>query len=328
LAPELDLRSKAQQGYQLADDNKEIAVHADPVQLDSKLTAADAFNVIANSTLRHFSANSDAVRNNDAEAVHQMRVGLRRMRAAISLFGKILPAASTERIKAELKWLTSELAPAREIDIFIKERIRPMARTTKPHRGMAAIERQFAAKRATAFKQAQRALASSRFRRLLIELLEWLETHKLRTNGDAKTAVDEFALNFLCRRIRKARKTGRGLGDLSSRERHKLRIKIKKIQYGIDFFESLFSDKVKKDLAGISQRLKKIQDALGALNDFNAHSEMATEAALNAPVTNRRARAFASGIVVGQEREAAKTLMKTAAKELRRLHPKVLRRLQ
>jgi hypothetical protein len=54
---------------------------------------------------------------------------------------------------------------------------------------------------------------------------------------------------------------------------------------------------------------------------------MATEAALNAPTTHGRARAFASGIVVGQECEATKTLFKTASKELRRLQPRTVQQL-
>ena len=325
---ELDLRSKAQRGYQLADGNGEVAVHAAPVQLDGELSAAEAFNIIAHSTLQHFSANADAVRDDDAEAIHQMRVGLRRLRAAISLFGRILPVARTEEIKAELKWLTNVLAPAREIDVFIKEQIHPRARTIQPRRGVKAIEKQFAAKRAAAFKQAQEALDSSRFRRLLIDVLEWLELRNVRINDEAKRDVGRFAADLLYRRIRKARKVGRGLSDLSAGERHKLRIRIKKIRYGIDFFESLYSDKIRDDLADLSDRLKTIQDALGALNDFNAHREMATEAALNAPTTHRRARAFASGIVVGEEREATRTLLKTASKELRRLDPSTVQHLQ
>jgi inorganic triphosphatase YgiF len=325
---ELDLRSKAQQGYRLVDDDKDVAIHAEPVELDGDLTAAEAFNVIAHSTLRHFSANADAVRDEDAEAIHQMRVGLRRTRAAISLFGRILPRASTEKIKAELKWLTNELAPAREIDVFIKEQLHPKARTIDPRRGARAIERQFAAKKADAFRRAREALNSSRFRRLLIDVLEWLETRDSRASGEANQDIGWFASDLLYRRIRKAHKAGRSLADLSTGERHKLRIRIKKIRYAIDFFESLYLTKGRQDLANLSDRLKAIQDALGALNDFNAHREMVTEVALNAPPADRRARAFASGIVVGEEREAAKTLIKTASKELRRLHPRVVQRLQ
>jgi hypothetical protein len=45
------------------------------------------------------------------------------------------------------------------------------------------------------------------------------------------------------------------------------------------------------------------------------------EAALDAPQANRRAQAFASGFLVGQEQEAARGLLKAAYHELRRLRP-------
>jgi hypothetical protein len=51
------------------------------------------------------------------------------------------------------------------------------------------------------------------------------------------------------------------------------------------------------DLERLSDQLKKSQDALGALNDFIAHREMAADAALHAPRKDRRARAFASGLL-------------------------------
>ncbi len=39
----------------------------------------------------------------NSEGVHQMRVGLRRLRAAISLFREIVPGAQTEEIEAQLR---------------------------------------------------------------------------------------------------------------------------------------------------------------------------------------------------------------------------------
>ena len=108
---------------------------------------------------------------------------------------------------------------------------------------------------------------------------------------------------------------------LSPRQRHKLRIKIKKIRYALDFFERLYADSDRKEIAQLSRRLKKIQSALGALNDFMAHRKIATKAALAAPQANRRAQAFASGFLVGQEHEAASGLLKAARNELQRLHP-------
>lgn len=318
---ELDLRSKADRGYALVNGEKREAVGAGAVGLRSEMTASEAFNVIAHSTLQHFSANADLVRELDGEAIHQMRVGLRRLRAAISLFGDILPGAATAKIKAELKWLTNELAPAREADVFMKERIKPLAQEIEPKRAGQALEQQFSARRRISFQQAREALETSRYRELLIGLIEWLERLRGHAKPDADAPIGKVASEILYRRVRKARRKGRRLGRLSARDRHKLRIQIKKLRYGIDFFRSLYSDKAQRDLERISDRFKRIQKALGALNDFVAHQEMATQAALHAPRKNRRAQAFASGLLVGQEREASKTLTKAAFKQLRRLRP-------
>jgi CHAD domain-containing protein len=111
------------------------------------------------------------------------------------------------------------------------------------------------------------------------------------------------------------------LADLSAPQRHKLRIKIKKIRYAFDFFRSLYAADMQDDFKRLSKQSKKSQDALGALNDFIAHREMAADAALHAPRRDRRARAFASGLLVGEEREASRTLLKVASKAIRKLKP-------
>lgn len=247
---ELDLQSKAERGYQLANGNNHgVAVRAEPVQLTKRMTANEAFTVIALSSLRHFSANAGGLRELDPEAIHQMRVGLRRLRAAISLFGEILPAVATAKINAELKWLTTSLAPAREIDVFVKEKITPLERRTEPRRGVRAIESQFSARRTQAFHDARDALGMPRYRALLINVLEWLETRKPNDPDEAGKSIVGFAAGIMHRRLSKARKEGRRLSDLSAHKRHKLRIKIKKIRYAVDFFRSLYPHKAEADLA-------------------------------------------------------------------------------
>jgi triphosphatase len=318
---EIDLRSTSERGYRRASGDKPIAVHAEAIELSNRMTAHQAFNVIAHSTLRHFSSNAEAVRKLDGEAIHQMRVGLRRMRAAISLFGAILPASSTAKVKAELRWLTGELAPAREIDVFVKERIKPLRGASEPKRGIRAIEKQFSTRHRQAFRRARDALETPRYRKLLIDILGWLEMPQPNADGASKIPIEKFAGEAMHRRIRKARKQGRHLADLSAVERHKLRIKIKKIRYAVDFFRSLYPAKAQAGLERLSGQLKKIQDALGALNDFIAHREIAVDAALHAPRGNRRARAFASGLLVGQK-GASKTLLKAARKVMRNLSPR------
>lgn len=315
---ELDLRSKSERGYRLFSGDSGGAQRAEPIRLKHDLSPRDAFRDIAKSTLRHFSGNADPVRNMDSEGVHQMRVGLRRLRAAISLFADVLPQATTARIKLELKWLTGELAPAREIDVFLKESVRRMtADRHVPRRGAQALRSKFSGERTVAFSRAREAVASARYRRLLIQVMEWIETGRRRTHDDR--SIDAYAAKLLDRRVRKARKEGERLTDLDTKRRHKLRIKIKKIRYAVDFFRSLYTDRDQKSLDHFSDQLKEIQSALGSLNDFIAHRQLATNAALTAPVANRRAQAFASGFIVGQERKAAEGLISNASDLLHRL---------
>jgi inorganic triphosphatase YgiF len=319
LAAELCLRAKADVGYDLVNGKRAQAVFAEPVELKKRMTAIEGFQVIARSTLRHFSGNADAVRNLDPEGVHQMRVGLRRLRAAISLFSKVLPEAKIEGIKTELKWLTNELAHARELHVFLEEKIGPVAREITPQRGGKAIAKQFADKRAEALEQARKAVDSPRCRALLVDVLAWIEVQRGRTDV-ANGELGEFAAELLDRRIRKAHKDAGKLQEMTAPERHKFRIRMKKLRYAAEFFESLFrSKRERKELARLSKHAKKVQDALGSLNDFIADRKMATGTALHAPPQDRRARAFASGIIVGREDEQARPLMKAAAKELRAL---------
>lgn len=318
---ELDLQSKAERGYDLAGGNEHRVAIAEEIELDNHMSVDEAFRAIARSAVRHFSGNAEAVRNSNPEGIHQMRVGLRRLRAEISLFSKLMSGANTQRIKAQLKWLTGELAPARELDVFVNENIKPATGDTLLRRGGQAIKQEFSERRDQAFARARRALNSERFRKLLIDTLQWIESRQtIITTDKTSMPIDKFAADLLHRRITKLRKDGRHLNKMSPHARHKLRIRVKKVRYAVDFFGTLFpSKREKKQLARLSGHLKKIQDALGALNDFVAHREMVVDVALRASRRHRRALAFASGVVLGREDQAVRPLMKVAAKEVRAL---------
>ncbi|HWC63016.1 MAG TPA: inorganic triphosphatase, partial [Rhizomicrobium sp.] len=100
---------KAARGYALKKGGPDQPVWADPLYLDPGLDAEGCFKTVALSCLSHFAANEKAVLAGEAEGVHQMRVGLRRLRTALSLFKALLRGGELENIKTELKWLTEEL---------------------------------------------------------------------------------------------------------------------------------------------------------------------------------------------------------------------------
>ena len=55
-----------------------------------------------------------------------MRVGLRRLRAGMSLFCRLLRDPQAAAIKSELKWLAAELGPARELEVLVNRVIAPI----------------------------------------------------------------------------------------------------------------------------------------------------------------------------------------------------------
>ena len=116
------------------------------------MSTADAFRIIARSTLRHITANEIMVQRSDSEGVHQMRVELRRLRAAISLFSKLFGDKQTERIKSELNWpKRGELSPARDLDVYERGTVEPLRHPAPATRGMKELEDALASRRAAAF---------------------------------------------------------------------------------------------------------------------------------------------------------------------------------
>jgi CHAD domain-containing protein len=289
------------------------AAYAEPIELQSGMSAGEAFRAIARSTVRHMAANVDAVRDGDPEGIHQMRVGLRRMRTATSIFAHLRPRQRTGRVQDELKWLSRELASARELDVFVKQEIVRRRNGLVPRRGGEAIEKEFAAKRAEAFACAGKAVTSKRGRTLLVEVVKWIEMSNGRAQKAAQIPAVTFCSEVLDRRLKKIRKLGGELENLSPSDRHKFRIRVKELRYAAQFFDSLFPDeRERKQLARLSRHLRKTQDALGGLNDFVAHRKLVAKVALKAAPDVRRRAAFASDV-------AMKPLLKTAVKQVRGL---------
>ncbi len=109
--------SKAERGYRLAAPQPLRAVKAQPLALDAAMSVEQAFLAIAGNCLEQVSGNQDGVAaGEDVESVHQMRVGLRRLRSALGMFKSLL--ALPDALKSELDWLGGALGEARDWDVL------------------------------------------------------------------------------------------------------------------------------------------------------------------------------------------------------------------
>ena len=116
----------------MLNDRENEAVRAAPVDFEPGAIARDGFRAIGAACLKQIVSNEAALLKGDPEGVHQMRVGLRRMRAAMSLFADIIrDDAQTAKIKSQLKWLTEELGPARELEVLLKRVVAPLNKRHK-----------------------------------------------------------------------------------------------------------------------------------------------------------------------------------------------------
>ena len=106
LPAQVALKSKSERGYEMLAGHDDAPVKAVAVDLSPRAATRDGFKAIASACLKQMIGNEPALLAGDPEGVHQMRVGLRRLRAVISLFAAILQDPQTAALKDELNWST------------------------------------------------------------------------------------------------------------------------------------------------------------------------------------------------------------------------------
>ena len=235
----------------------------------------------------------------------------------------------TDELKRELRWLSRELAPARELHVLETRVVAPVKRRHSRAAGVSSLSRDLAEQRAAALARAQEAVRSARFRGLTLDIAAWLEAglwtrpkdERVRDRGDAP--IEDSAAEQLTRRFKKIRKRGRKLTQLDAGRRHKVRIQAKKVRYASEFFAGLFpgkrsSKRRKKFLAALG----RVQDCLGDLNDIAVHEDRITAIASGGRRGRRRRnpkRAFAAGLLAGHEDARLDLVMKNATDAYARL---------
>ena len=204
-------KAKADHGYELVEDDKQTFQKASQVALGASMASGDAFRAIARNCLHQIIGNEPAVCSGDAEALHQMRIGLRRLRAAMASFATISAGSEQDKIKAELKWATKALGPARDLDVLATDVLKHLSETGADEKEFAEASRDFTLRRAEAYARTKDLVRSNRFRRVLLDVVEWVETgtwsRGAAAHADPERPVAEHAAEVLVK-LRKSQKEG------------------------------------------------------------------------------------------------------------------------
>ncbi|RBP11938.1 inorganic triphosphatase YgiF [Roseiarcus fermentans] len=295
----LGVQSKAERAHALLDPRPPQPVHANEPALRAGMSLDRAVAVVLHNCLGHILGNLPALEGGDrVEAVHQMRVGVRRLRSAMDLFGEAFPSAGLDALRAEARRIGTALGGARDWDVFVgRLRTGALARfSSEP--GFDSLIAAAEAKAAAGHSAVVRLVDDKTIARfaLAVERLAAARAWRDGCGADALAALDgpveAFAAGSLDRLDRKLRKRGRRFQSLAPEARHRLRIAVKHMRYATEFFGALFDADEAERFAG---KACALQDALGDLNDAAIALRLVEELA------PRRAAGFAraSGLVAG-----------------------------
>lgn len=267
----LGVLTKAERGYALANGASGKIAKAERIALHGRMTAAEGFAAIANACLRHFRLNEPLVaERQDPAALHQARVAMRRLRSAFTLFRPVIQDAEYARLREEVRWFTDQLGEARNLDVLLRRL------PSKRGRAASALRNRLEGARELAYTRVIETLDSRRLRRLMLDLVAWIETGRWRRdNKEAAEPLPDFAGRQLDKRWRKVKRGGREIDALEAEPRHRLRIEIKKLRYAVEFLSSLQTrDRAVADQKAFLAALEEMQERLGELNDVETAHEM------------------------------------------------------
>ncbi|MBI5430815.1 MAG: CHAD domain-containing protein [Nitrosomonadales bacterium] len=281
---ELEMVSKAEQGYRLLSGYTDKPVKGTVPNIAGTDTLADVLQRLIWSCLQHLQNNlRGAMKSDDAEYLHQMRVALRRLRVVLRMAEKFRPDGKLAALRLEISALCIALGHVRELDVFIAQTVQPMCKRMAGHTGLQALLATCERQRSDCYAALRGAAQASELQRLILDFSIWMSGAYWQQQGGTEARARDFATRRLRKLAKRFAQYGKQLNTVDAERLHALRILAKKLRYSAEFFAGLYDrQKTRAFLAALSE----VQEVLGQINDVAvAHrllDELAKDAALSA----------------------------------------------
>ena len=210
----------------------------------------------------------------DPEALHQMRVGMRRLRTALVGFSRAIEIPKPAQEKKVGK-IARELGTLRDLDV-LKESLEndylPLLPTQEQDR-LQLVFKQLGKQRQQAYKKVTKALESKEYQKLKTSLNQWLEQPQL--SAIAQFPIAEVLPDLLLPHVsylllhpgwlvgKNSTADSATLLDQQGESLHDLRKAAKKLRYQMELFTHCYDERYQqyvKQVKGIQSLLGKIQD--------------------------------------------------------------------
>ncbi|HLX15629.1 MAG TPA: CHAD domain-containing protein [Bradyrhizobium sp.] len=273
------------------------------------MTCKTAFRTIAGHYLKELTVQHRATCAGNADALHDMRIALTRLRTSIAFFLPMVAGPQQRRLAEELKWLNAHLGAVRDLDVAIEWLMK-----VKTKRQQADHQR-WMQERVESQRHLTRALRSARFKRLITSISRWIEKgawstkHGIKAAGRRTRSLGEHSARQLPRWQKKLIKKSRKLKDIDAKKRHRLRLLNKNLGYAIEAVTNLIPAAEIPNQQATLKVLRKAQRSLGQLNDDQRCQSLAASLG--------QSKAVAAELLLGPKRE--KRLLRAAASAYEKL---------
>ena len=271
--------SKAERGYALAQDAIDTPRRAQPPMLAGELPVPEAAGVVLREMFCQFTENLNALcRSDDPEVLHQARVGWRRFKSALRLFGPALKATAIPSWQA-LDALLTHLGAVRDIDVARLDTLPPLAQAytagdPRRTKGWQTMLLALADAAQLQRKAVRDAILAPALGANLLAATQWLETLCApQPAGDAAADKKSALRHWSRRRIaRLHRQLKDAYGEAADPDdEHRVRILAKRLRYGIEALRPLLAKRVVNRWYPQATRL---QLSLGAARDVRHASAL------------------------------------------------------
>ena len=258
---QLDTRSKSVRGHWLARSQTIVPpAKSEPLDLHGVVTPEEALRAMLNNTLSQVLANASQLSDvhTGTEHLHQLRVGLRRLRTVLRVYGHLAPLAGHDQVAA-LASLFQKLGATRDLDAMA-ESLWPALHAA----GAPLVEPPESAKQDSSPEPAA-LLRSPQIQTLWLGLISSFGLAD-QTGPHAAGSAESLraALAAPLKHLQKqVKRDSVHFSTLDDPSRHALRRRIKRLRYAAELCGSLWSPKA------VSKYLRRLQKAQAPLGEFN-----------------------------------------------------------
>jgi CHAD domain-containing protein len=263
----ISTESKAMRGWHLRTGHAAATPPAVVPKLGRGTDARDSFEAVFGATIAHLIANIGPTLRGEPEGMHQMRIALRALRAALQLFAPHLDTRTVDRFDTELRHICRIFGIARDWDVFCLQTL-PAAMQDLPKAHLKDLHQSAEISRQSAHLVVDSLIRGQEFTATLLALVIWVDQRMVlssRFDDDKLGRPTTILLPALLDRVaRRVRKRGRHVAGLSPEKMHRYRKSLDLLCNDADVVAGLFPA---RRAISYRDRCTALQEILGVAND-------------------------------------------------------------